>query len=63
MASLPKSDQSARFLTAEELLEIRGTPAFEVEYRRQMAKIAEHDRQTGNADRMEVDWGSVKGWE
>jgi hypothetical protein len=63
MASLPKSEPSPRFLTARELLEIRGTPEFEVEYRRQMLAIAEHDRRNGNADWMEVDWASIKGWE
>jgi hypothetical protein len=63
MASLPKSDPSPRFLTAEELLEIRGTPEFYAEYRRQMLAIAEHGRRNGNADWMEVDWASIKGWE
>jgi hypothetical protein len=63
MASLPHSEPSPRFLTAEELLEIRGTPEFEAEYRRQMVAIAEHDRQTHGADRMDVDWSSIKGWE
>lgn len=63
MASLPKSDPSPRFLTALELLEIRGTPEFDVEYRRQMLAVAEHDRRNGNADWAEVDWESIKGWE
>jgi hypothetical protein len=63
MASLPKSEPTPRFLTAEELLEIRGTPEFAVEYRRQMLAIAEHDRRNGNADWPEVDWASIKGWE
>jgi hypothetical protein len=63
MASLPKSDPTPRFLTAEELLTIRGTPEFEIEYRRQMAVIAEHDRRTGNANRMEIDWEALSGWE
>ncbi len=31
-------------MTAEELLAIRGTPAFEAELRRQMESLAEHQR-------------------
>jgi len=63
MASLPKLDPAPRFLTAEELLAIRGTPEFDIEYRRQMAVIAEHDRRTSNANRMEIDWEALSGWE
>jgi hypothetical protein len=37
-------------------------PGFEEEYRREMALIAEHDRQTGNADRVEPDEEDLKGW-
>ena len=63
MASLRKSDALPRPPSIDELFAIRGTPEFEVEYRRQMLAIAEHDRRNGNADWMEVDWASIKGWE
>jgi len=56
MASLPKPDPAWVPMTAEELLAIRGTPEFDVEYRRQMKVIAEHDRRSGNSDRMPIDW-------
>ena len=38
------------------------TPGFEEEYRREMALIAEHDRQPGNADYVEPDEEDLKGW-
>jgi len=37
-------------------------PEFEAEYRRQMARIAEHDRQTGSADRLDLDEDALRGW-
>ena len=62
MASLPKYEPSPRFLTAEELLEIRGTPAFETEYRRQVLAVAEHTRRLGRNEGAEFfDW-NVPGW-
>jgi len=63
MASLPNPELTSRFLTAEELLAIRGTPEFEAEYRRQAVAVAEHDSRAGKVDRLEPDWGSIKGWE
>lgn len=62
MASLPKPDLTPRFMSLEELLAIKGTPEFEAEYRRQMEFIAEHDRRTNNADRMEPDEEDLAGW-
>ena len=44
MASLPKPNPEWVPMTAEELLAIRGTPEFEVEYRRQAESLAEHQR-------------------
>ena len=43
-------------MTAEELLAIRGTTAFDKEIQRQMRAIAEHDRKNKHADYMEPDW-------
>jgi hypothetical protein len=37
-------------------------PAFETEYRRQMAVLSEHYRKTNNADLLEPDEEDVKGW-
>ena len=54
MATLPNPEP--RFLTASELLAIRGTPEYDSEIRRQMQAIAEHDRRNGHADYMEPDW-------
>jgi hypothetical protein len=56
MATLPNPDFEPHYMTAEELLAIRGTPEFEIEFRRQMAAIAEHDRSTTNADQWPIDW-------
>jgi hypothetical protein len=56
MASLPNPEPTWVPMTATELLAIRGTPEFEVEYRRQLAAVAEHDRKTGNAERLPIDW-------
>lgn len=56
MASLPKSEPNWVPMTAEELLAIRGTPEFEIEYKRQLTAIAKHDRESNFADRMEPDW-------
>ena len=56
MGSLPKTDsveygmRKVSFLVPDTTL-----PDFEDEYRRQMAIIAEHDRRTGSADRMDID--------
>ena len=62
MASLPKSEQAARFLTAEELLEIRGTPEFDTEYRRQLLAVAEHTRSLNRNEAVGFfDW-NVPGW-
>jgi hypothetical protein len=58
MASQPKPDPK-RFLTIDELWAIRGTPEFEAEYKRQLSAIAQHDRETRNADRMPVDWEAL----
>lgn len=50
-------------MTADELLAIRGTPEFEVEYRRQLSIVAEHDRGNHFADHLEPDWESLdKTW-
>ena len=56
MASLPKLDPTWVPMTVEQLWEIRGTPGFEAEYRRQLAAVADHDRRNGGADRMPMDW-------
>ncbi|MEO7028201.1 MAG: hypothetical protein ABI147_02225 [Acidobacteriaceae bacterium] len=62
MATLPKTDLTARYLTAEELLAVRGTPEFEIEYRRQRTIIAEHMRKIGRNEAAEFfDW-NVPGW-
>jgi hypothetical protein len=62
MASLPNAELNSRFLTAEELLSIRGTPAFEAEYRRQLLAVAEHTRRLGRNEAAEFfDW-NVPGW-
>lgn len=62
MASLPKPDPLSVPMTAQQLLAIRGTPEFEVEYRRQMQAIAEHDRKSGQSLAEEFfDW-NVPGW-
>jgi len=37
-------------------------PGFEEEYRREMALIAEHERQTGNAGLVESDAEDLTGW-
>jgi hypothetical protein len=37
-------------------------PAFKAEYRRQMAAVAEHDRLTMFADRIEPDETDLLGW-
>lgn len=42
-------------MTAEELLAIRGTPAFDEELRRQMEVVAEHHRKHPE-ELMEPDW-------
>lgn len=63
MATLPKPDFSVPFLTVDELWAIRGTQEFDVEYRRQLAAVAEHDRRTKQASRMELDPDAIKGWE
>lgn len=56
MASLAKPNPEPRFLTLEELEAIRGTPAFEVEYARQLRAAADHYRRTKHADLLEPDW-------
>jgi hypothetical protein len=56
MASLPNPDPNWVPMTAEQLFAIRDTPEFVVEYRRQLAAVAEHDRRNGGADRLAVDW-------
>jgi hypothetical protein len=56
MASLPSIDPIPRPMTATELLAIRGRPEFEVEYRRQLEAVAEHDRRNGYSDHMPTDW-------
>ena len=33
-----------------------------MEYRRQMAAIAEHDRRTKSKDRMDLDEDALRGW-
>jgi hypothetical protein len=40
----------------DELWSIRGTPEFEVEYKRQLEAIAQHDREAKSADRTPIDW-------
>lgn len=62
MASQPKPEPEWVPMTAEQLLAIRGTPEFEIEYRRQMKVIAEHDRKSGENLAAEFfDW-NVPGW-
>lgn len=62
MASLPKPSPEPRFLTLEELEAIKGTPAFEVEYYRQLSSVAERDRRNQCADRIEPDEEDLQGW-
>ncbi len=62
MASLSKTEPSAVHQAPDPLARV-GTPEFEAEYRRQMAVIAEHDRRTNFADRMDVDWEALPDWE
>ncbi|HEY5056969.1 MAG TPA: hypothetical protein VII58_12470 [Acidobacteriaceae bacterium] len=38
------------------------TAEFKVEYRRQMARIAERDRETDSADRPDPDEDALRGW-
>jgi hypothetical protein len=64
MATLPKPDPIPSYMTAEELLAIRGTPEFEVEVRRQMLAIAEHDRRLKPENRFPIDWEALdKVWQ
>jgi hypothetical protein len=59
MATLPTPDPTPRFLNAEELLALRGTPEFEVEFRRQMLAIAESDRKVKPENQFPVDWEAL----
>jgi hypothetical protein len=59
MATLPNPDPTPAFLAAEELLAMRGTPEFEIEFRRQMLAIAEHDRRMKPEDRFPLDWEAI----
>lgn len=62
MVPLPKTNPAWVPMTAEELLSIRGTPEFEVEYRRQRRTISEHQRNMGHRETTEYfDW-NVPGW-
>lgn len=63
MASLPNADVNYPNVGEELDFSKVGTPEFEAEYRRQMLAIAEHDRLTKNADRMEVHWDSLGSWQ
>lgn len=58
MASLPKPDPNFDWIpmSIEELFAIRGTPEFDIEYRRQRKALAEHNRQNQNRERIEPDW-------
>lgn len=47
-------------MSLDELWAIRGTPEFNAEYRRQMERVAEHDRRTNHADRWEPDWAALE---
>ena len=62
MASLPKPSAEPRYLTLEELEAIKGTPAFEKEYLRQLSAVAAHDRETNCVDRIEPDEEDLQGW-
>ena len=61
MASLPKSDPLWVPMTAEELLAIRGTAAFDEEYGRQGERLAEHQRMHPE-ELLEVDEEDLAGW-
>ncbi len=54
MASLHTADPTPRFLDAEELLAIRGTPDFDTELRRQMLYLVEQDRKVKLENRLPV---------
>jgi hypothetical protein len=62
MASLPKSDHVPLRKVSFTLPDTT-TPEFELEYRRQMAVIAEHDRRTNSVDRMCLDEDALQGWQ
>jgi hypothetical protein len=64
MASLPKSDQDRHAAVRQVSFSLpdTSTPEFEMEYRRQMAAIAEHDRRTKSKDRMDLDEDALRGW-
>lgn len=63
MASMPNREPEPGELGRELDFGRVGTPEFEAEYRRQMLAIAEHDRRTKNASRMEVHWDSLDSWQ
>jgi hypothetical protein len=65
MASQPKPDPATQWIpmTATELLAIRDTPEFEIEYQRQLRALAENKRRTGERGFVELDAESLdKAW-
>ena len=62
MASMPKPDPTWAPMTATELLAIRGTPEFEMEYNRQRAIIAKHQRENGAEYTYEFHDEDYPGW-